>query len=327
MSALGFGELIAQLPHMMGYHPDPESLVIIGIRGNELAFTAVVTGDATQPRTHALRALCDQVGPAMERGGADAVAVIYYGNPDRLDAADAARIVLGGLRVPVHLFDVDEGHFRAGDALSGGWLLPRRLPPAPVVRHAVEPEAGGREAFYARLTPYPEARYPLLSDQDARSIDTLSPSLRVEIAQRALARLSAGAGDPGRWAILGHLVAGDADLALQLGHYAAGDQARVDSLIDTFRGAPVEHRAAIAAAAAAAAYLACRPSGVAATLLEHASPDSPLERLIVASVDAGVHPRAVYRELADTLPDDLETRDRQWEIGRHPAARTGAELV
>ena len=165
---------------------------------------------------------------------------------------------------------------------------------------------------------------PLFGDLDAAKAEALSsspPSLRAEVARRTLELLAeVGDDDPQQAATVAFLAASDETALDQLVYSAAQSAAQRDALVRSFRAAPEQARPALAAASAAATWLAGDNTPYVEALSRHSVAATGAARrlhdVVQVGVHQGVHPGRVLDVWEAMLPDRIAEADQRWEAGR-----------
>ena len=154
----GNGEIAASLPHLLGYRPGDQTVVVVGLVGNRLGPIAVArppaNGEGFNPATSDgfARAVC----PALERHGVTTFLTVGYGPAGAEHAhliGDAlGRHVTGGHEVL--RWSVDRGLVRSWHE-TDGWSAGQRVGSgAEWVLRGSSP-ADSYEQFSASFTPQP----------------------------------------------------------------------------------------------------------------------------------------------------------------------------
>ncbi|MFS0703265.1 DUF4192 family protein [Cellulomonas sp. 179-A 9B4 NHS] len=325
---------VALLPYTVGYELSDEHVVVVALDA-QLVPGPVMPATwphGTDTRT-AAEAIAAEVVPPARTYEASTLLVIGYGKdgPERAQAVADATLATADLGVPllVHVDRDTVAVSRPGEA----WTPARPLPDvaAVAVLQGLQAPAASRAELAARMTPDTEPAFAPLTEQAARGARDLEPSLRADAARRALDLLAApGPSGPQHTTAMSTIAAMVADSrpvrdAVLL--HAAGDAARVDALVRTYRAAPLELRSATAAAAGAALFFNGQHTALVNAVLQHVNPAAPehrLAELVRASARTGADPRHLRTILLPTAEDGLAKADVQWHSDRASSMRSAS---
>lgn len=321
------GVLIGTLPYMAGYALTRRHVAMVGIGSDGVVGPVGMTDWAeAEERGLSSMAVAEDCAAAFGRAirGTEyrRVVLIGYGEQGASRTAALEDALLGTLDLPdpiqVH---VEGTSYRVLSA--DGWTSSAPVPDvsAAAVFAGAPPPARSRDELQQRFAPLAS---PLFGELDAANVDALSaaaPSLRAEIAKRTLELLAAvGDDDPQQAATVAYLATSDETALDQLVYSAAQDAALKDALVRTFRAAPEHLRPSLAAASAAATWLAGDNTPYVEALSHHADGATGAARKLNDLVQLGlqetVPPGRVLDQWATTLPRQIADADQRWQTAR-----------
>ena len=304
----GNGEIAASLPHLLGYRPGDQTVVVVGLVGNRLGPIAVArppaNGEGFNPAT------CDgfarEVCPALERHGVTTFLTVGYGPTGAEHAhliGDAlGRHVTGGHEVLrwsvdrglVHSWHETDG-WSAGQQVGSGaeWVLRGSSP------------ADSYDQLTASFSPQPARQWPPLPDDKARLL-TATPVPDQVVMARDLVRqmIEPGAvNGPAEYGWLGALASGHPSVRDTVMAELASHPAGVWVARAAYVGAPAPCRDALTAVTAVAVITHGLSGELARDLAGRIDPNGPNAHwafLIGAAVDNHLDPAELRQFLAAT---------------------------
>ena len=314
----GKGELAGAIPHLLGYRPEEQSVVVLGLQGNRLGPLAATTSPDVVAHggfpSQASAGFARQVGQAFTRYGVTTSIVVGYG----ADGPGRARLVAEALdsyvspNHEVACWSVDRGQVRSWDREVGGWSKPELVDSgAEWVLRGSAP-ADSRHDMVDSFQPQPAQAWAPLSSDQQQELAALPEADQVGLARdvvRQLTEPGAGAG-PHEYAWLGALINGPVGVRDAVLGATVTSPGGVEALRAALVGAPECYRDGLTAVTAATVYVRGHSSELAHELVDRVNPTGPHARLaglVRTSLNMGLDPRGLQRAIvaADRDADDF----------------------
>lgn len=312
----GVAALAGAVPHLLSYRPDDQSVVVLGLRGNQLGPIAV----ARPPRDAGPAGLTaqmaaemgDQIGEVFDQHGVTTTITVGYG-PDGPGhahwVADAMDHSAAADRMVI--LAVDRGQVFQWDDRAAAWTAGQPLDPAVewVVRGSAP--ADSYQDLTAGFQPQAARAWPPLSAEQQRELTALSVADQVGVARDLVRRLAEPGVTPGPadHAWLGALANANnvivRDSVLGAAVTTPGGTGVLQSALV---GAPYGYRDGLTAVTAAALYSTGRSSELVLGLtgrIDPAGPNAALAQLIRAATSANLEPY-MFRQAIEQANHDAD---------------------
>lgn len=321
------GVLIGTLPYTVGYTLTDRHVVMAAFgRDGRLGPVACADWTEGEAEGRSPMAIAEDLAAALGRVIRSTeyrtVVVIGYGDDGPARTAALADALLGTLDIPEPIQARVDGN--AYQVLSpDGWTPSTPVPDvsAAAVLSGTPPPASSRDELLDRYRPLATPLFGELEQAKVGALEASPPSLRAEVAQRTLALLAMAGDDDAQQAATLMYLATDPTALDQIAFSAAQDASYLEALVRTFRAAPEQGRPALAAAAAAATWLAGDSTPHVEALSRYAVvDDGSAARRMATVVEVGMrqslNPTLVMKAWASELPEHVAQADRRWEAER-----------
>lgn len=251
------GDLLAAIPHQLGYRLEDSDQLAIQLSGPNTRSLIALDWRTDEPDLEAARQAAKTIKAIASSRSTDAILLLGYGSEsaERVYALrEALQIQIVGTDTSIAAVQVDHDRWRAfGIGVTGDW---HRMPEVPVsiMMDGYPAPAASLQEYRNRYEPLPEPTYRSLPESSRDLIDSSPPGIRAELATRALQRIADRTPHPLDQAAIAHVLT-DPAVNHSVVADAYKDRAHLSALIDTYRGAPEQHRPALAYAAATALWL------------------------------------------------------------------------
>lgn len=320
------GVLLGTLPYMVGYTLTDRHVVMAAMGPTGVGPVGSTDWAEAERSGLPTMAVAEDCAAAMGRAirGTEyrSVVLIGYGEqgPSRTAALEDA--LLGTIDLP----DPIQVHVKGASyrvLLPDGWTQPVPVPDVSTaaVFAGAPPPARSREDLQQRFEPLEAPLFGALDGAKAEALKSAPPSLRADVARRTLELLAEiGDDDPQQAATVAYLAASDETALDQLVYSAAQDAAQRDALVRTFRAAPEQARPSLAAASAAATWLAGDNTPYVEALSRHSvgatNAARKLNDLVQLGLHESIHPGRVLDVWETMLPGRIAEADQRWQAAR-----------
>lgn len=322
-----FGVLVGSLPYMVGYTLEDRHVVMVAFdddgRNGPIGCVDWAEGEDAGRSLMAMAEDTAAVLGRVIRGTQHRqLVLIGYGEsgPSRTAALEDA--LLGTLDIPDPIrVQVDSDSYRV--YREGEWTAPSPIPDvsAAAVFAGTPPPAASRDGLQERFEPLERPLFGALELAKVAALESSPPSLRAEIAQRTLGLIAAAGDDDPQHAATVAYLATDSTALDQIVFSAAQDASLLEALIRTYRAAPEEARPELAAAGAAASWLAGHNTANVEALNRHAivgetSAALKMSALVQLGLRESLNPHELLEAWSTTLPDAIAAADQRWQQAR-----------